>query len=240
MNPHYTYLVVDSGCLLLPLLCSFYSRFSFYREWKHFLLPCLFTASFFLLWDALYTYLGVWGFDKRYVLGFFFLGMPLEEFLFFICIPFACIFSYHAFSVLFSFGKGGRNTRRLCFILAMLLLTGGLMNTDRLYTCVTFLLLSAFLFFCLRKKVSFLPAFFSSFLFVLIPFLLSNGVLTGSFLERVVVWYNDKENLGVRLLTIPVEDIFYAMLLLLMNVYGFEQSKSKVRLKAGGNPYRPG
>ena len=37
------------------------------------------------------------------------------------------------------------------------------------------------------------------------PFLLVNGVLTG-LLDSVSlpVWYNDSENLGIRLMTIPV------------------------------------
>lgn len=224
MNPHFTYLMVDVCCVLVPLLFSFHPRLRFYKEWKHFLLPCLLTAFFFLLWDALYTKLGVWGFDSRYVLGYFMAGMPMEEYLFFICIPFASIFSYHAFTVLFTFAPRP-GIRVFYIVLAMVLLVIGLANITRLYTAATFLLLSIALCYCLWEKVHFFPAFFYCFFFILTPFLLSNGVLTGSFFDRVVVRYNDQENLGIRLLTIPVEDVFYAMLLLLMNTFGFELSK---------------
>lgn len=234
MSQHYTYLLVDLGCLIFPLLFSFHPRLNFYRQWKYFLLPCLLVASFFLAWDALYTHLGVWSFDSRYVLGLFVLGMPVEEYLFFICIPFACLFSYHAFTTLFRFSDSHRLITSAYAILAILLLIAGAVNITRLYTGVTFLLLSVLLFFCLWKHVKFLPAFLATFSFVLIPFLISNGILTGSFLARVVVRYNAAENLGVRLLTIPIEDVFYAMLLLLLNVYGFEWQRRKLLQ----NPYR--
>jgi lycopene cyclase domain-containing protein len=148
--------------------------------------------------------------------------MPIEEYLFFICIPFACVFSYHAFTTLFRFRDNSRLITWIYAILTTLLLIGGVINITRLYTGVTFLLLSVLLAFCLRKRAQFLAAFLVTFSFILIPFLISNGILTGSFLGRVVVRYNDQENLGIRLLTIPIEDIFYAMLLLLLNVYCFE------------------
>ncbi|MEZ4686865.1 MAG: lycopene cyclase domain-containing protein [Bacteroidia bacterium] len=53
--------------------------------------------------------------------------------------------------------------------------------------------------------------------------MLVNGVLTA----LPVVWYNDLENLNLsRLGSIPVEDPFYGMLLLLMNISLFEWFKA--------------
>ena len=64
--------------------------------------------------------------------------------------------------------------------------------------------------------------FYLAFGVILIPFLIVNSILTGSFIEGEVVWYNDVDTLGIRLGTIPVEDVFYAMLLILMNISIFE------------------
>jgi lycopene cyclase domain-containing protein len=62
---------------------------------------------------------------------------------------------------------------------------------------------------------------------LLIPFFIVNSILTGSGLEQPVVWYNNAENLGIRLFTIPVEDIFYGFELILLNIFLYEYFKNK-------------
>lgn len=227
----WTYLLVDLACICVPFLFSFHPRLKFYKQWRYFLWPNLFTALFFLVWDGLFTHWGVWGFNRQYVLGYFLFEMPLEEFLFFLCIPYASVFSYYCFSILLpqrflSRLSGGRTI--VVLLIAFLLIVGGT-HLSAWYTSVTLLLLAALWMFLLWRKVSYIGLFLLTYLFILIPFVLSNGVLTGSFLGRVVVWYNDQRNLGIRLLTIPVEDIFYGMLLLLLNVAGFEWFRSRAK-----------
>lgn len=62
---------------------------------------------------------------------------------------------------------------------------------------------------------------------MLIPFFIVNGVLTGTGIEGNIVWYNDEQNLGIRLLTIPVEDSAYAFSLILMNLVLFYKFKGE-------------
>jgi lycopene cyclase domain-containing protein len=59
----------------------------------------------------------------------------------------------------------------------------------------------------------------------LIPFLIVNGILTGLFLEEPVVSYNKNEILGIRILTIPIEDVGYAFSMLFSNLMIFEYLK---------------
>jgi len=223
----YTYLSVDIACILFPLLFSFHPRLRFYRQWRYFLMPCILTAVFFLLWDSLFTSMGVWRFNPAFIMGIYLGNMPLEELLFFICIPYACVFSYYCFSLLLPQQARLYAGSRIFFAaLVPLLVLVALLQLQQLYTSVTFLLLAAVLTFLLYRRSSYLGVFALTYLFILLPFMLSNGVLTGSFAGRMVVIYNNDYNLGLRLLTIPVEDIFYGMLLLLLNVYGFERNRS--------------
>ena len=73
-----------------------------------------------------------------------------------------------------------------------------------------------------------LKMFYRAYGILLIPFLITNGLLTGSFIEDQVVWYNDNYNLGIRILTIPVEDVFYGMLLILLNIIIYEKLRDSV------------
>ena len=65
-------------------------------------------------------------------------------------------------------------------------------------------------------------SFLVSYAICLIPFLIVNGFLTAI----PVVQYNDAENLGIRIYTIPFEDAFYGMLLVLMNIVIYEKLKT--------------
>jgi len=93
-----------------------------------------------------------------------------------------------------------------------------------LYTTVTFTLLGMFLTLNLvTLKSWFLGRFFLTYLISLIPFAVVNGLLT----SMPVLIYNDLENSGIRIGTIPFEDFFYSMLMLLMNITIYEHLMKK-------------
>ena len=72
-------------------------------------------------------------------------------------------------------------------------------------------------------KSEYLNHFFIAYLVIyLFPFIIVNGILTGSGINEPVVWYNNLENLDIRIFTIPVEDFVYGLLLYLMNVTVYE------------------
>jgi lycopene cyclase domain-containing protein len=102
--------------------------------------------------------------------------------------------------------------------LILLLITVVVLNSEKAYTSFNFGLLILVLIFALFDKSELLNRYAFSFLFMLIPFFIVNSILTGTFIQGEVVWYNTQEILGLRVLTVPIEDIGYAFSLILMNL----------------------
>lgn len=220
----FTYLVVDVAAVLIPLIFTFHKKIQFHREWKNFLPVLVIVSCFFIGWDAFFTHLGVWSFNPRYTLGSGILHLPIEEIMFFFCIPYACVFTYHCFKTFFSIPIPAAMPR-IVMMTASGFIVVALFSYQRLYPLVTFLLLAIILLMVRKRR--WLPAFFVTYLVLLIPFFLVNGILTGTGLSEPVVRYNENEIIGPRLLTIPVEDIFYGMSLILLNVAGMEWLKAR-------------
>jgi lycopene cyclase domain-containing protein len=156
--------------------------------------------------------------------GLLFFHLPVEEILFFITVPFACMFIYACLNYYIKWNINTRLVRiisSLICIAAMLIL---IFNYSKLYTLVTFsLVLVLILLLQYGFKVNWLGRFYRAYFISLIPFYIINGLLTCI----PVVLYNNAQNLGVRIGTIPIEDHFYLMALLLMNIGLFEYFRTK-------------
>ena len=187
------------------------------------MLSLLLTMGVFIPWDIVFTVNGIWGFNPDYFLDTEILDLPLEEWLFFICIPFACVFTHYALLIYFPKMKLNiANTKRLAIGLITVLTIVILFNLDKWYTLVNFSLAIPLTLIVLKYNSILLQHFLLTFLVMLIPFFIVNGVLTGSWIVDQVVWYNDTENLGLRISTIPIEDGIYAYSMILMNLFFFE------------------
>lgn len=221
-----TYLLVNFFSVIIPFIFSFHSRLGFYRYWKPFLIANITVAIPFLIWDILFTAEGVWGFNEEYLLGIHFLGLPLEEYLFFICIPYACVFTWHCFHVLINMSRFESLGKPIGILISVILILLAIVHSQNSYTIITFLTLSVTLLVLVFSGYGkFLGKFIIIYTILLLPFFIINGILTGSGLESQVVWYNDLENMGIRIFTIPLEDTFYGMLLILSNIFLFEKLK---------------
>ncbi len=220
----YIYLYLNLFTIFFPFVLSFDKRVAFYKTWPA-LFPAIFiNAAIFIPWDIYFTQKGVWGFNPEYLVGLNFFGLPIEEVMFFITVPYACVFIYQCLNVYFGESILQKHARVFTFGLIAFLIGLAVLNLNRLYTSATAIFLVVMWLIHLKTIGSaLLGKFYRAYLVHLIPFALVNGVLTA----LPVVWYNNAQNLGIRLYTIPIEDSWYSMLLLLLPITIFELIRSK-------------
>ncbi len=173
------------------------------------------TAIVFIPWDSLFAYKGVWGFNDKYIIGPRIFKLPIEEWLFFITVPFSCTFIHYVLKAYFKNPFSTRFTSKFWSIFSVLIVLIGVFASNQYYTFSSFLLAGIAIFVINLYHQKFMTDFMLTYIVALIPFLIVNSILTGSFTEEPVVWYNDHHNFGIRLGTIPLEDSIYNMLLLL-------------------------
>jgi len=222
------YLILNIASISVPLLYSFEKRMRFIKWWKEVFISIAIVASLFIVWDILFTAQGVWGFNERYLIGLTIFNLPIEEWLFFICIPYASVFTHYALRHFFpDLELSVIATKFITIALIIVLSIVISFNTDKTYTFLNYGLLLVILMYSLFTKNREIRSFYISFLVILIPFFIVNGILTGSFIEEPVVWYNNNENLGIRLGTIPIEDVGYAFNMLFLNILFIEKFKNR-------------
>jgi lycopene cyclase domain-containing protein len=136
------------------------------------------------------------------------------------------VFSFFAFQYFIKTNILQKYQVIISLILIAILFIVAIVNYNKLYTSITFFATSFYLMYQVFKKTD-LSLHYLSYFFILPFFILSNGVLTGSFLIEPIVWYNDAENLGIRLFNIPIEDSVYGLLLIFMNIELFQYFKRK-------------
>lgn len=218
----YLYLCLIIFTLLVPLMLSFDKRVAFYKNWGM-LFPAIFIMStVFIVWDIAFAHAGIWGFNDDYLIGVRIFGLPLEEWSFFVVVPYACVFIYACLNAYVKKDVLQKTHRPFLLVLIAILWIVGILYYTRLYTSITFVSTAFLLTYHIWKKTQWLSRFLLAYLVSSVPFLLVNGILTGSIIENSVVWYNEAHILNLRIGTIPVEDAVYNLLMLLLTVHFFE------------------
>ena len=223
----YLYLILHVLTISFPLVRSFEPRIQYARKWGPLFKAIAITGLFFIIWDVFFTRAGVWGFNPDYLIDIYIFSLPIEEILFFITVPFASVFIYEC--VVYFLPKIQNPTwlKWTSAGLSISLIAISVINRDLAYTFWNFLFAGIFMLFVAFRNPLWFGHFWVAYIIHLIPFFLVNGVLTGSGIDSPVVWYNNTENLSLRLITIPLEDTIYALLLLLMNVFFYENFKAR-------------
>lgn len=195
---------------------SFDKRVAYYKKWRYVFISILLTALIFIPWDIYFTQREIWGFNSKFLLGISIFGLPLEENLFFLAVPFACIFIFECVKY---YLKG--IVRKLDHYLnwywliafTIICLSFIFSFSDKLYTVVvtSFALVTVIALSLFARN--YMSIAIVSFVIIGLPFFIINGALTGMFTAEPVVWYNEFGISNIRIGTIPIEDFFYNILL---------------------------
>lgn len=222
MKP-YTYLLINLFTIVVCFIFSFDKRILFNQHFKAFLKAVIIVAITFILWDAWFTAEGVWWFTLDYTIGVELLGLPLEEWLFFICIPFSCVFTYYCFEKFFKLDIFNAFSSVIVFASVIVCAVIALLHTDKMYTLVTALAtLLSLLYLYFIAKVEWIGSASLVYTVLMLGFFPVNGILTGTGLESPIVNYNPNEFLNIRMGTIPIEDAVYGYTLFVWNLYFFK------------------
>jgi lycopene cyclase domain-containing protein len=92
----FEYALVLLFVLVFPLVLSFDRKLPLRRHPGALAKAIGGVAIPFWIWDLIATARGHWSFNEQYVAGAWLLGMPLEEWLFFLIVPFVSIFTWES------------------------------------------------------------------------------------------------------------------------------------------------
>lgn len=212
------YLLINILVLLVPLAFSFDRRVGFFRQWRAALPAIMLVSAFYIFEDVLAAKKGSWWFAPERVGEARLLGLPVGEWLFFLTVPYGCIFIYACMRVyvrerVFHF------PRAACFAAAAAAAVSAWIFREQDYTrivlgvfAVTAAVLGTLGYHLISSR-----HFWTAMGISYVMFFIVNGVLTGV----PVVLYSPEAIWGVRLITIPLEDVFYNFSMLSWNFLVF-------------------
>lgn len=224
----YTYALILFFTVIICFIASFDKRIMFNKQFVPFIKASSIVAVLFIAWDIWFTSRGVWWFNTKYTIGINIFGLPLEECLFFIFIPFSCIFTYFCINKFFKLDWLSGFNNLITFVTIIVCSVVALLYHDKIYTLVTAsITIISLIYLHFIARVNWIGKASFVFTILMLGFFPVNGVLTGTGLESPIVNYNPKDFLGIRMLTIPIEDAVYGYTQFLLILYFFKLFQKK-------------
>lgn len=216
-----TYLLINFAIIFFPLILSLLPRYrSFYRHWRQLIGSILLVGAIFITWDIWVTAKGHWAFNPAHILGQKWLFLPIEEWLFFITVPFSCLFLYQALKNLYQTASVRFNLKPFIFVFAATCFLTSLFLYPKTYTMFVlfFTALTAIVVLLVLPSLYSTKAYLLYTLLGIGLFFIFNTLLT----SIPVVTYNHLVITNIRLGTIPLEDLFYNWSLLTLYAFFYD------------------
>lgn len=212
------YVLINFLVIVFPLVLSFDRRVVFFRQWRAVFPAILLVAAFYLTEDILATANGTWAFAEQWSGTQTLLGLPAGEWLFFLTVPYACIFIYACIRSYIR-ERNFRFPKLLMWGMACAAAAGAIWFRQQSYTFIVLIVFSVtWMFMALfRPDLPGSRQFWTALGTSYLMFLIVNGILTGV----PVVTYSPSAIWGFRIGPIPLEDFFYNFCLLSLNFLFF-------------------
>ena len=220
------YLIFNIIVAAGPLGLSFDRKVHYFRLWKYAIAASLLSAVPFVAWDIAANEV-FWWFNPQFTLPPRLLGLPLEEWLFFLTVPFACIFIWEVLNAYWTTKDVKARSVYTILIIAFAITGLAAFVYNLYYTATASLVLAAIIFFDHKSSVRMFEKAHTYILLgiVSILMLIFNGYLT----SRPVVLYDPAYQLDFRVYTIPLEDFLFGYGHILLSVVAYELLKGKKR-----------
>lgn len=219
-----TYLIINIFIISIPLLLSFDNNLRYYKNLKRLLFSILIVSTAYIVWDIFATKRGDWAFNPDHLTGIYFFGLPLEEILFFITVPYSSIFIYETVKF-YTKEKTFQFNKNIFHLAAVALILFAIIFNYQHYTFTVSIFTGLFFLLAIYLNIKLLYSFhyWLTMLISFIPFLIVNYFLT----SIPIVTYNDSAFFGKRFITIPLEDFLYSFSMISLWILFYELLNKK-------------
>ena len=223
------YLYLNLAIISFPLVFSFEKRWiKFHTKIKPLLVALFLVGIIFVGWDIIATSRGHWSFNPNHVNETRFLGLPIEEILFFVTVPYSCLFVFDSI-LYFIRDKELFFPKKWFFsIIGILIISSAFGFYNREYTFLAILSVGISILFVSLVNVKLFSSrtYWIYTALTLVLFLIFNYLLT----SIPVVQYSSNAITGFRVTTIPIEDFLFnfSMLTNYLLVYLWASKKLKI------------
>jgi len=221
----FEYLIFNALILIGPLLSAFFYKHAVIPKLKPALKSIFLVAIVFIIWDHFVTDV-FWKFNNNFITGIRIGRLPIEEIMFFISVPFACLFLWVNYQLRFDRQKMISSPRYIKYFMVLIFfLSGYFIYIKTYYTGSVFIIffLTVLLDMIIKTRLFIKEIFWKFSGIVLMLTFFWNLYLTA----RPVVIYNPAYKTGINLITIPVEDFLYGLVMvsLILIIYQFLTDK---------------
>lgn len=190
-----------------PFALSFDDKVHFVTHWPATFAALALTGVLYLFWDALVVRRGDWSFNPTYTGDFRLFYLPVGELLFFVAVPYACLFMFEVIRAYVPGVDLWTVHPTTLYAGALVFVAAAWVFRHLGYTLLSLASVAIFLstLALTHPSLAGRSEFWLWFGFCFVAF----GIVNGLYTALPTINYNPCAIWGLRLGTIPLEDFFY-------------------------------